>query len=287
MKDFVFPGLGTSWYITTDGEELEDNAKEAILKYVEVFENQFSRFLLASESNAFRSAGQGDYSVSEEFAYLLSIADRLRTLTGGVYDPGVGKLLERAGYDAKYKMKPESNVSEFLLPKWSLKDRTLTIDSPIVFDFGGFGKGYCIDKVANILKSFGYKHFLVDGGGDIFATTKKDEAPWKVAIEYPGKPEMALGTVGLKNQGVAVSDSFRRRWGKWHHLVNPQLKKAVENIVGGVAVANCALDADCMTSALFFSTNHHLASQTYKSEYLVFQSDGTSKVSPKWKGELF
>lgn len=291
MKDFVFPGLGTSWYVATDGEVLRDSVKKAILKYVKTFENQFSRFLSDSESNSFRNAKSGDYQVSEEFAHLLSIADRLRILTGGVYDPGVGMLMERAGYDRKYKMVPQKNVKEFLLPKWALTERTLTLDGPIVFDFGGIGKGYCIDGVANVLKQFEYKHFLVDGGGDIFAATKKDESPWKIAIEYPGKPEMALGTVELKNQGIAVSDSFRRRWGngKWHHLVNPQQKKSIESILGGVAVADCALNADCMTSALFFSANknYNSASQSYKARYLVFQSDGLTEVSSHWKGELF
>lgn len=278
MDRFDFSGLGTRWYVVGD---LKDDVKKVIIKYIETFEKKFSRFILSSESNSFKDVGE--YTVSEEFAKLLSIADNLRTLTNEVYDPAVGKLLESAGYG----LKNQENVEDFVLPKWSLEERLLTIDGPVVFDFGGIGKGYCIDQIANILKEFGYSNFLINGGGDIFATTKKDGSSWKVAIEYPDRPDTALGTIELKNQGVAVSDSYRRSWGKWHHLVNPQSKKTIEDVVGGVAVSNCALNADCMTSAIFFSTDYSLASEKYKSQYLVLQSDGSVKVSGKWIGELF
>jgi len=219
MEDFVFQGLGTRWSIASDGEILKEDATEAILIYVKDFEARFSRFLPESENNAFRNAHAGEYRISKEFALLLNVADRLRLLTNGRYDPAVGMLLEQAGYGAKNTKTPPEHVNDFILPVWSIAGDTLTLDGPAVFDFGGFGKGYCIDQISRILSDFGYEHFLVDGGGDMYGTVKKDLSPWKIAIEYPGKPEMALGTVLLENQGIAVSDSFRRRWGKWHLTV--------------------------------------------------------------------
>src|SRR3989344_2486826 len=146
---------------------------------------------------------------------------------------------------------PRPTLSE--MPMWTLAAQTLTLDGPAVFDIGGMGKGYCIDRVADIIRSYGHEHFLVDGGGDIFATTKAGGAPWRIAIEYPGKPDMAAGLVDLKDQGLAVSDGFRRRWGKWHHIVDPKSKKSVERVAGAAAVASSAWDADCATSALFFA----------------------------------
>jgi len=289
MKDFVFQGLGTHWSITIDGKALEDSTKKNILEYVQSFENRFSRFLLDSENNSFREAEPGEYAVSEEFSKLLSVADQLRALTNGVYDPVAGMLLEGAGYGVQNDKALHKKIDEVILPTWSLKERTLTLDGPAIFDFGGFGKGYCIDQLSNMLKDSGYEHFIVDGGGDMFGTTKKDGTPWKIAIEYPGKKDMALGTVALENKGVAVSDSFRRRWGKWHHLINPKEKEVVTDIIGGVAVADSSLSADCMTSVLFFSTsaNHAPASEMYNAQYLLVQDDGFTRVSPSWKGKLF
>ncbi len=286
---FTFTGIGTSWCILVDGESLSRDVEERILEYIRVFNARFSRFLNDSEATAYRSADAGEYPISEEFATLLSRADELRHLTEGLCDPAVGGLLELAGYDATYSMAPRPGTANFILPKWKITGQTLSIDRPVVFDIGGMGKGYLIDKVAKILESCGYRHYMVDGGGDIFATTKRGGEAWRVALEYPGKPNMAVGVVELKNQGVAVSDSFRRRWGKWHHIVHPFLKAPIENVLGVVAVARNAWDADCLTSALFFTDEgeYSKVAKEFGACYLVFRSDGLTRVSPNWEGELF
>lgn len=289
MGDFAFSALGTKWSISVDGDALKDEEKEAILKYASDFERRFSRFLPDSEVNAFRDASAGEYEISKEFSVLLSAAARLRRLSGGVYDPAVAGLLERAGYDTGYAMEPRPDAHEFVLPKWSLAGNMLSLDGPTSFDLGGTAKGYCIDKVADVLLRLGHGHFIVDGGGDMYATSKKDGSAWRVAVQYPGKPDTAAGVVELKDGGIAVSDSFRRRWGTWHHVVHPHQKRAVEHIIGAVAVAPGAWQADCMTSGLFLSPLEAYPSlaREYGATYLVFNDDGTATVSANWKGELF
>lgn len=289
MGDFTFSALGTKWSVSLDGDALTDREKETVLNYISGFERRFSRFLPDSEVNAFRNVSAGKYEISEEFSVLLGAADRLRALTEGVYDPAVAGLLERAGYDASYAMEPRGDAHEFVLPKWSLSGRTLILEGPAAFDLGGTAKGYCIDEVAALLVRLGRAHFIVDGGGDMRASSKKDGSSWKVAIQYPGKPDTAAGIVDLKERGIAVSDSFRRRWGKWHHIVHPHQKRAIERIIGAVAVVPSAWQADCMTSALYLARQdtYAAAAREYGAEYLVFNDDDTCLVSPGWKGELF
>ena len=286
---FSFTGIGTSWCILTDGEELREEVRPDILDYMRVFNERFSRFVEGSEANAFRTAEAGDYQVSEEFAALLARADELRILTHGLYDPAVGGLLEQAGYDVAHTMVPRPDVAEFVLPKWEIRGRTLSISGAVVFDFGGMGKGYCIDRIAEILEAHGYLHYLVDGGGDMYGTSKQGGEPWRVALEYPGRQDTAAGMVMLKNEGIAVSDTFRRRWGGWHHIVHPFSKVPVENVLGVTALAPTAWDADCATSALFFTNAEEYAAvgKSLNARYLVFLSDGTTVVSAGWSGELF
>ncbi len=287
--EFTFDGIGTSWCILTDDGSLREETVECVLCYMRVFNARFSRFLNDSEASAFRNAEAGEYPISEEFATLLSRADELRRLTGGLYDPAVGGLLEQAGYDAAYSMVPRPDVVQFVLPKWEITGQMLTIDGPVVFDLGGMGKGFCIDRVAEILENHNHRHYLVDGGGDMYATTKRDGGPWRVAIEYPGKPDVAVGTVELENRGIAVSDSFRCRWKEWHHIVHPLLRVPIETVIGVTATARNAWDADCATSALFFSDENRCdeVAKFLRSRYLVFRTDGTTRVSPDWDGVLF
>ncbi|MEK7177154.1 MAG: FAD:protein FMN transferase [Patescibacteria group bacterium] len=286
---FQFTGIGTSWCVLIDGEVLDKDTREKILDYVQVFDNRFSRFINTSEASSFRNSPAGKYPLSSEFALILKRADELRELTSGLSDPAVGALLELAGYDSDYSMSPKADLKNFVLPKWQLDGETLELDRGAVFDIGGMGKGYLIDKIAEILEKNGYRHYMVDGGGDIFATTKSDGSPWRVAIEYPGKPDMAAGVVELKNQGLAVSDTFRRRWGNWHHIVHPVLKTPVESVLGVAAVSGNAWDADSATSALFFADEdkYSAVADAFGASYLVFKSDGRTRVSKNWKGELF
>lgn len=299
METFAFSALGTQWSILVDHEHFLESHKKAMLDAVAVFEHRFSRFLPESEVNQFREASAGTYVVSDEFASLLTAADRLRTLTGGVYDPAVGGLLEHAGYDKEYRMEPDEEVENYTLPQWSLSEKKITIGGPVVFDFGGIGKGYCIDLIAELLKKQGYTYFLVEGGGDMYGTTKRDGSAYRIALEWPGKPDTAFGVVELRNQGVAVSDSFKRRWPasakagrdekNWHHIIDPQSKKPIEQVVGCTALAQTAFAADCMTSALFLSSSEKYPglSEQLQAEYVVFKQDGSVEVSQGWGGELF
>ncbi|MDD5084306.1 MAG: FAD:protein FMN transferase [Candidatus Moranbacteria bacterium] len=288
METFSFSGLGTGWSVLIDGGTLRPEVKKSILSYTENFEKRFSRFLPQSEVNAFRKSEAGTYEPSSDFSYLLKVADRLRFLTNGKYDPAVASILEDAGYGPVKKLGPLKKREGDIVPQWSLSGNMLSIDGPIAFDFGGIGKGYCIDGVAALLRDAGYGYFLVEGGGDMVATTKADGSPFRIAIEYPGRPDTAASMVDLSNQGIAVSDIFRRRFGKWHHLIDVQEKKPIQAIIGSAAVAKDAFFADCMTSGLFFAPirNRPLLASAFESAYIVFRKDGMAHASSDWPGEL-
>ncbi len=291
METITFKGIGTYWSVSID-ESVDDvvELKKTLFEFVADFESRFSRFISSSEVNQFRKRERGTYPLSAECALLFSAAHELRTLTHGAFDPAVAGLLEGVGYDATYRLTPdESAITSFVPTAWSLSRDQLAIDGPVGFDFGGIGKGYCIDRVHELLKEKGYHYFIVEAGGDMVATTKADGSGWRVAIEYPGKPDIALGLVELVNQGLAVSDSFRRRFGAWHHIVDPRTKAPVTQIIGVAAIAPTAWQADKMTSGLFLGqpAEYALLAEKFSSAYLVVTHDGMVQKSINWKGELF
>lgn len=287
MQSFDFQGLGTHWSVVLDAPDFPETLKQSILAFTTDFEARFSRFLPGSEVNAFRESVAGTYPVSPMFALLLERASLLRHLSDGAYDPVVAGILEAAGYG------PQTGVEKIeygaKLPNWTLSGETLTIDGPVAFDLGGIGKGFAIDQVGDIVRKSGYQFFLVDGGGDMFGTSKADGTPWRVAIEYPGNPDMAAGVVDLRDQGLAVSDRFRRRFGNSHHFMDVEKRSSTNRILGCAAVAPDAFAADCMTSGLALSSPEKYASfaKALSARYLVFPFEGQVLASPDWEGELF
>lgn len=289
MQSFSFESLGTHWSVDIDEEVLRDDTRAEVLSFLQNFERRFSRFLLDSEVNAWRQAVPGKYTISPDLKTLLARAEQLRTLTGGKYDPAVAGLLERVGYGVKLPNNSSETPEQFILPKWCLEGESVVIEGPLVFDLGGMGKGYAIDAVAQLLKEKGYRYFLVEGGGDMYGTTKHDGKPWQIAIEYPGQPDTALGSVELDHRGLAVSDRFRRRFGRWHHVVDPMTKQAVDLIDGCAALAPSAWDADSLTAGIFLGKRDNYASlaQAFQGEYLVTLPGGYLERSLHWPGTLF
>lgn len=289
MDTDQFTALGTTWSITSDGAALTPAVRRAVRDWLEHYEARFSRFRKESEVNQFRQHAAGRYAISETLQALLRIAERVREQTGGRFDPAAGALLERAGYDAAYTFQTDPSISEFVLPGWRLEAGELALDGPVSFDLGGIGKGYAIDRVAEVVQEHGYEYFLIDAGGDLRASTKTDGAPWRVAIEYPGQPELAAGVVALHHAALAVSDTQRRRWGNWHHLVDPLTAAPREVLLGAAAVAPSATAADAMTSALVFAeeSQYPASALAWTASYVVFKADATVTHSADWPGELF
>ncbi|MCA9365270.1 FAD:protein FMN transferase [Candidatus Kaiserbacteria bacterium] len=289
MDTYWFEAIGTRWSISTDKEVLTNEVKTSISDWLKDFEKRFSRFIETSEVNAFRHSVAGTYEISNEFLTLLERAEYLKKVTGGAFDPAVAQILEQAGYDAEYSLTPKEGGADSNLAEWHLDNDRLVINGGISFDLGGIGKGYAIDMVSEIIKRNGVCHYIIDAGGDIFATTKSDGRPWRIAIEYPGHPEKAAGIVELNNQAVAVSDIFKRKWRNWHHIVDAKSKLPTDTIIGASAVANTAFDADSMTSVLFLAdvNVYKKVAEDLVSSYLLFNSDGTCGKSSDWAGELF
>ena len=289
MEEFSFQALGTTWSIGIDGGELQPNQKQEVLALISDFENKFSRFIGGSEVNRFRSAKSGEYHISPEFTNMLKTASILREYTDGIYDPAVAILLEHAGYNAVYNLAPNDQIEQYEMAAWSLQGNILSISGPIAFDLGGIGKGYCIDKVVELLKKQSYQHFLVEAGGDMYATEKQDGSAFQIALEWPGKPGIAYGTLTLKHAGFAASDTSRRRWKDWHHIINPITKTPIQKIIGCAAVAPNAFFADCMTSGVFLSDQKNFSklAREFMSEYVFFTENESIQTSKSWPGELF
>jgi thiamine biosynthesis lipoprotein len=283
--------MGTLWQITVDGDEVSQNLEQEIYTKTDTFDQQFSRFIESSQANAFRNSSPGSYAISPVFAELLQFAQQLKHETNGLFDPAIGSLLEAAGYDSEYCFRPnKEKVEQWHAPHWQVTGNQLSLSEPIVFDIGGYGKGYWVDQVAQLLTKAGHAHFLVDGGGDMFGTTKQQNQPWKIAIEKPGDPKKATATVELRNQGLAISDIFRRQWsdGNWNHTIDPKRKKPSTEIVGCAVLADCAIVADALTTCLTLVDEQKQAIllKKYKAEFMAVTKNQTLLSSQNWSGKL-
>ncbi len=260
--------LGTTWWIEIF-ENIDKNKQDTVYKHIknelERFNDTYSRFLstsLISQLNDKKVL----HNPTEECIELLTIANTWYKKTNGAFNIFVEEELVRRGYDSSYSFiekdhapKPYINQAQSLILS---KDKIVLLEGRI--DLGGFGKGYAIDLIASLLKKCGITYFLVNGGGDMYATSD-NEQPITIYLEHPITPQKYLAQVSLKNQGFASSSSHKRRWGNKdkNHIVyttnNQTYYDASFVIAGTTTTADIAATTLLFTPAESFVENMYYA----------------------------
>lgn len=288
MQSIEFPALGTQFVILVDEEKSLVELKKKIRTLATDFENRFTRFRDDSEVGRINLAGEGEYKVSAELTELLRFGLTLRDRSRGAFDPQVGAILTAYGYAKGYRFQPEAKIKS-TLGCISLAGRRLTIKGGAQIDLGGWGKGYLIDRIREILEDAGRKFFLVDGGGDFYGTTKADGSPWTLGLEHPLKHDEIIGLVNLAHSALAGSGVGKRKVGAFHHLIDMESKKPKSGVLSCHVQAKAAVVVDGLATALMLVSERQrlkLAAD-YRVEYALVKSDYTLEKSPGFSGEFF
>lgn len=103
---------------------------------------------------------------------MLRYALQIASQSNGLFDPTILPYLRKIGYSDQTKENTNQNVGHQFV---HLHGNRVTLQNHVEIEFGGIGKGYLIDLLADILRNKGYSRFLIDFGGDIWS-----EGSWQV-----------------------------------------------------------------------------------------------------------
>jgi thiamine biosynthesis lipoprotein len=142
----------------------------------------------------------------------------------------------------------------------------------VMLDLGAIGKGYAIERAADLLREAGVNSALLHGGtSTVYAVGHPPEAEhWKVAVQNPlGKHpgsrredsgtqspegEAPLAVVALRDEAVSVSAV----WGKFFeaegkaygHVIDPRTGEPAGRGVLAAVVLPSATETDALSTAL-------------------------------------
>ena len=122
---------------------------------------------------------------------LLDLARRLSILTEGRFDPCLPARPGRL-QDVEVSTDPECPAG---------RTGTILCHAPVALDFGGFAKGYAVDRAIEVLMGYGCFSGLVNAGGDLRVFGPRPEP-----ILLRG-PAGELTQVALADAALAVSDA--------------------------------------------------------------------------------
>lgn len=286
MTTFQFSAIGTHWQIDID--TLLDHTKESqllakITERIEIFDKTYSRFRI--DSLVYRvSQKAGTYLFPADIIPLTSLYDNLYKISDEEVTPLIGNVLSDAGYDAEYSLQPK----QLQKPKsWEevleITGQSVTVKSPVILDFGAAGKGYLIDIIGTLLEENNMHSFCIDAGGDILV---KRDKPLRVGLENPIDTKQVIGVIPIHNQSICASAGNRRKWENFHHIISPKTLKPVTNILSAWIVADTAIVADGLATAIFFISPKKLQ-KYYDFEYLLLFPDFSIEKSAGFAAEFF
>lgn len=247
---FELDALGTHWWIESLDEPLSTDAVAHLEAHIRTFERTYTRFSddsLLGQLNLHKHLAHPP----EKMLRMLEFARDMQKLTDGVFNISVGGELVRRGYGKT----GQGSISASFWDEVKLTPEEIRIPGEISLDFGGFGKGWLIDRLGELVASVGTPHFIINGGGDILVRSPE---PIEFALEHPVDASRQIGSTRIQQGALAVSSSIKRSWQsggqRQHHIIDPRTGKPSESdIVSSYIRADSALVADVCATVLLIA----------------------------------
>ena len=124
-------------------------------------------------------------------------------------------------------------------------------------NLGSIGKGYALDRAAEVLLEHDLAEWLIQGGhSSVVARGEHNGLPgWPVGLRNPLLPQRQLGTIMLRDQALATSGTavqhFRFEGKRYGHIIDPRTGWPTDAMLSVTVLAPTAAEADALSTAFF------------------------------------
>lgn len=242
-------------------------AVESALEEARRLDRMLSNYRPESEwSVVNRNASNRDVTVSQELFDLLAACVRYSEQSEGAFDITVGPLMRVWGfYKGSGRMPHRSEVRAALArigyKNLDLQPTTRTVrfrKNGLEIDPGGIGKGYAVDRMAEILRANGVSGALINAGGSSMYglnTPADDPRGWKVVIRDPRHADKHVAELYLKNQSMSTSGNYEKFFqvGKriYSHIMDPRTGFPSMGMYSVSVVAPRCIDSEAWTKPTY------------------------------------
>ncbi|MEI7920659.1 MAG: FAD:protein FMN transferase [Planctomycetota bacterium] len=216
-------------------------------------------------------------SLEPKLYELLKLARTIHSSTGGAYDITTGALSRAWGFVQGPKRVPSDLELKSAMARTGLRhlifndlDRSIQSTDPgIEINLGSIGKGYAIDRVADLFKNHPFPApALIHGGrSSLYALGHQPGTlfePWSIALHNPLDPNQPLIQIKLQDQALGTSggtfQSFEQNGRSYGHIIDPRSGIPAPGPLSVTVIAPTAAEADALSTA-FYRTGPKIAQQ--------------------------
>lgn len=251
--------MGSTIEIQAKGPD-EDKINAAISKAFDEakrLDTLFSTYLKENNMWKINNSSTEKIEVNKETFLLLKKSDYYWNITGGAFDPAIGKIIDLIGFDKNSpQIPPHTEVLKALenvgWKKIKLEDPDI-LHKPlnIKISFNAIVPGYAADKCAEILEKNGITEYMVNVGGEVFCKGRE----WKIGIQHPRIENELLGTISADGYGIATSGDyqqyFKKNGKRYTHIFNPVTGYPANECEAVTIIAPDAITADALSTGIF------------------------------------
>jgi FAD:protein FMN transferase len=259
---FAHQAMATTFEIVVQhADELyARQAAGAAFDELDRIEGELSRYVENSDVARINHLPAGQpLSLGLETFECLRISERMHAQTKGAFDVTVGFLLDCWRDEDKQPRVPTDEELSFArahtgMSRLRLDETRCTVElfiSPVRIDLGGVGKGYGVDRMADLLCEWDVDRALIHGG---FSSVLALEAPqgtegWPVTLSDPSDRHRILARLQLAR--VAISGSGME---KGQHIIDPRVARPIEGKIAAWSMTPDAATGDALSTAFMVMT---------------------------------
>lgn len=262
------PIMGTTYHIKfyrSSNSIEESQIKSEVIAAMQLVDSLMSTYKKTSEITLFNHSDTDKWvTLSPETFDVVAASIEISELSSGAFDITIGPLVRSWGFgpDARpVRIPSDESVHKMLQKigyhKLSLDKAYLALrkEDDIELDLSAIAKGYAVDKVAEVLEKFNIFSYLVEIGGEVRASGKKnDNSDWVLAIESPvDDMRQVWKKIVIGNNALATSGDYRNYFEengvRYSHTIDPKTGFPVQHKLTSVTVLRpTSAEADAMAT---------------------------------------
>jgi len=259
---FNHSAMATPFQVRIAGEEktYAAQAAQAAFAVADVLESKLSRFRANSEISQIAQLAVGEkLRLTEPVFACLRLAQKMEFATRGAFSVTAAAL----------KTQPTKSL-------WLIVEKEFSIrcdSGRLEFDLGAIGKGFALDRMAEMLREWSCPAFLlIAGGSSILAGDAPAESSgWSCGLGEDNSPQRYwLKHGSLSGSGLAV---------KGEHIFDPRTGLPAARRNRAWALASSAAESDALSTACMILTEPEILDVLKRNDdWLVFLNE-----KDKWR----
>ncbi|MGB5079211.1 MAG: FAD:protein FMN transferase [Burkholderiales bacterium] len=206
--------------------------------------------------------GERNIRTTTEIVALIRDSQRLAVRSDELFNPAIGKLVGLWSFHRDRPGGPVPDTKDIArivsarprMSDLSVQGDRVTSSNPAVqLDFGGYAKGYALDRAADLLRASGVASALIDVGGNAMALGRRGGRAWRVGLDSPRGAGLRATLELNDGEAVGTSGDYRRYYEidgrRYAHIIDPRSGYPVPGVQSVTVLVKRQLGAGALSDA--------------------------------------